>query len=311
MKTKKLRVTLAGILSAFIIVSTVVPVGMVAHAMTYVDEDFTTDTVINDDVQLTYLWPTFVGYNQKCVVVINGNMILEDGYYDDIEGFDVDGGFLYLFNGSFVIINGDLNLGYNARVFKAPGTSSKVIVTGSVTDKGNYNLDDDTLVQTSLQNVGYVAESDEYYEHFTSGGKVYTLNGNELVETTQAAVTKAPPAPAASINIVNKDAVIDGGKGYVRYITELTFDPGMTVESFGTWFIPSNLLATEDYATVQYDGSAITSGQSYNADLLGIPGTELDRSIVGISFVNFAGASETLTTIATSTVNSIITGGNE
>ena len=148
-----------------------------------------------------------------------------------------------------------------------------------------------------------------YAKGISAGSATVTATSN--ANNTKSASCDVTVTNPVSIQIVNMDAYIEGGKGYMRYITELTFDSSMTVDSYGTWFVPSDFLETDEYAVVKYENTPITSGQSYTADLLGIPESSLNRSIVGISFVNFEGVSETMTTISSSTVNSIIAGGNE
>ncbi len=317
-KLKKLSIALAGIMSAAAITA-VVPMGTVgtlgsvatvAHADTELyDEQISTDTVYNDNVTVPTVSTVWFGTEgHRCVVTINGNLTLEEGGQDpDDPEIEILGGLVYVNVNSLVIVNGDLHCKGGSCLLNDWG-EERVIVTGNIQIDYGAAVDEELLFPTSLQNITYVPATTEQKEHFTSGGKAYIIVGNGLVEASPADLATTIPT---SIQVESKDAYIAGGKGYMRYITRLTFDPSKTVESFGTWFVPSDLQATEDYATVQYDGSAITSGQSYNADLLGIPGTALDRSIVGISFVNFAGDANAVTTVETSTVNSIITGGIE
>ena len=229
---------------------------------------------------------------------------------------------LYSPSGNYKFNSGFLLLGKQNAYLELPAFSfdvEKIVFTGTSGASGNVQFNvfvgdnaASTAIKGSQGTLTFEINSD-----YQSAGNVYklkVLNAYNVQFTKIEIYEKASAVPVinpTSIQVVNKDAYIAGGKGYMRYITELSFDPSKTVTSFGTWFVPSDLLSTEDYATVQYDGSAITSGQSYTADLLGVPGTELDRSIVGISFVNFAGEAVPVTTVETSTVNSIITGGIE
>ena len=110
-----------------------------------------------------------------------------------------------------------------------------------------------------------------------------------------------------SIKITDKDAFVDeDGKGNLRFITAVNYVQGANVEYFGTWFIPQILLATapeDDRAKVQYDES-IESGQSYSADLLGIPAAALDIAIAAVSYMKVNGQ-EIATDVATASVNAV------
>ena len=112
---------------------------------------------------------------------------------------------------------------------------------------------------------------------------------------------------STSIKITDKDAFIDdGGMGYLRFITAVNYEQGSTVEYYGTWFIPQLLLANatdNDKAKVQYDNS-IESGQSFSADLFGIPNSALDLAIAAVSYMKVDGQ-ELATDVVTASVEAV------
>ena len=198
-------------------VTTLGGMATVAHAETTWNYDIDSDTVINDDVVVPMNKQLGIGYYNRCVVIINGSLTLEAGtedlWYDaeedEWDDFGDDGGWIYPFNGSLLIINGDLNVNKkcDAYVYNYD-MGSRIIVTGSINNNGGEV--EKGVITTSLSSIGYVADTDANYEYFTSGGKVYTFNGSEFVETTLDAVAKSTPATATYANVGDYPAQFAG-----------------------------------------------------------------------------------------------------
>ena len=244
MKIKKLGVCLASILSAFMLMSVVLaPVGMVAYAESVVGEDIydiDINTVINDDVVVPADAVWAVAWGDDCVVVINGNLTLEDGDPDD----DIDGGDLTVDSNGLVIVNGDLYVGVNGTLSNF-GSNSKVVVTGTVTIvPGAAEISDGVLVRTDLQNIAYVDGTIGQDAYFTSGGKFYTFNGSEFVEFT-------PPVTTTFVAQV-------GDTKYETLEEALAAAPsGATVK----------LLEDIDYSTTYTERNARDNGREHAVDL--------------------------------------------
>ena len=143
--------------------------------------------VVNGDVVVPRDNDVNIGENGRCVVTINGNLTLE-GYDEDDE--DSYGAYICLKNRSLIIVNGDVTIGDIAGIDEYESPDSKLIVTGTIYDE-NEGIWLENIITTDLENIEYVEENDEHYEYFTSGNKVYKLDGESFVETTLNAVSKA------------------------------------------------------------------------------------------------------------------------
>ena len=108
------------------------------------------------------------------------------------------------------------------------------------------------------------------------------------------------------------DAVITEAEGVqtgiIRFITKvdkLTDTP----ESFGTYMIPLFVFEKEESldaaAVVTYTGEEIQAGQTYSADLTGVPADYLDRPIYAQSFMNFAGENALMCKFTETSVNDV------
>jgi len=118
--------------------------------------------------------------------------------------------------------------------------------------------------------------------------------------------TVAVPVPT-TVEITAKDAYVDNdGLGNLRFVTEVNYAEGKSVQYFGTWFIPENLLndTTKENANVVYNAN-IESGKFFTADLIGIPANQLNRVIAGVSYLWFQGEDEVQTDVATATVEAL------
>ena len=108
----------------------------------------------------------------------------------------------------------------------------------------------------------------------------------------------------APISIAKIDAYVGSdGLGNLRFVSNVNYKGSRTVEYFGTWFLPEDLMATKPDAkvTLQSDGS-IASGSDFKADLVEIPAKDLDRAITGVSYVKFAGIDTVYTVQETTSV---------
>lgn len=108
------------------------------------------------------------------------------------------------------------------------------------------------------------------------------------------------------------DAVITEAEGVqtgiIRFITKvdkLTDTP----ESFGTYMIPLFVFEKEKSldaaAVVIYTGEKIQAGQTYSADLTGVPADYLNRPIYAQSFMNFAGENALMCKFTETSVNDV------
>ena len=274
MKMKKLGACLASVLSAFMIMSVVLaPVGMVAYAESVVGEDISdidTNTVIDDDVVVPAdnIWP--VAWGDDCVVVINGNLTLEDGDPSD----DIDGGDLTVDSNGLVIVNGDLYVGVAGTLSNFNTSTAKVVVTGTVTISPDAaEISDGVLVHTDLQNIAYVDGTVGQDAYYTSGGKFYTFNGSEFVEI-------APPVTTTYVAQV-------GDTKYETLEEALAAAPsGATVK----------LLENIDYSTTYTERNARDYGREHAVDLRNLT---LDMNGHTISTINatvvFGGNGATIT----------------
>ena len=114
-----------------------------------------------------------------------------------------------------------------------------------------------------------------------------------------------PVTTPTTVEITAKDAYVDNdGLGNLRFVTEVNYAEGKSVQYFGTWFIPENLLTdtTKEKANVVYNAN-IESGKFFTADLIGIPANQLNRVIAGVSYLWIQGADEVQTDVTTATVN--------
>lgn len=136
---------------------------------------------------------------------------------------------------------------------------------------------------------------------FISGGTFsdpvpaeYCAPGFEPVETENG-YGVAPVANAISANAV--DAIKEGAEGTIRFITKVDKLTG-TASSFGTYILPLDVFETvKDWssdlkAVVTYDGKekAINEGNTYAADLTGIPEEYFNKKIMAQSFMVVEGA---------------------
>lgn len=93
----------------------------------------------------------------------------------------------------------------------------------------------------------------------------------------------------AVITIIDTDKYIaQDGTGNIRYLTKAEIGSSQTVERYGTWFIPEDIFKSGQSVTVERT-DALESGQTFTADLLNIPQTELQRKIIGVSFIKLNG----------------------
>ena len=313
-KLKKLSIALAGIMSAAAITA-VVPAGTVgtlgsvatvAHADTefFGYEEISTDTVYNDNVIVPEgSIVEFGTANDRCIIEINGNLTLKQTVQEDPEDPDstIEGGLIYLNGGSLLIVNGDLTL-ESGSMLLFTGVTEKVIVTGNVDVHYGASLDGDYLVETSLQDITYVPANDNHYEYFTSGSKLYTLNGSTLVETTESAVSKTQPS-TAEISVEDVDAYIDDlGLGHLRVISTVLFD-GKDAEYYGAWFVPADLQDVDGKKAQVTVDETIESGDSFASDLRNIPAESNERSILVIPFIKLCGEESLATTSIVLTVS--------
>ncbi len=311
-KLKKLSIALAGIMSAAAITA-VVPAGTVgtlgsvatvAHADTELfDAEISTDTVYNDNVTVSTEGVVWFGTeNHRCIIVINGDLTLEESFWDEEMEDDIPGGLVYVNAGSLVIVNGDLHCKSGSSLLNDLGTE-KVIVTGTVTIDYAAVVSYELLYDTSLQDITYVPENDNHYAYFTSDTKLYTFNGSTFVETTEAAVSKTQPS-TAEISVDDVDAYIDDlGLGHLRVISKVLFD-GKDAEYYGAWFIPADLQDDDNYEKAQVTVSAeIESGDTFASDLRNIPAESLGRNILVIPFIKLCGEESLATTSIVLTVS--------
>ena len=237
-----------------------------------------------------------------------------------------------------VTINGGLNVkGATVTVDEvtAETTASKYYAVWAETD-ATVTINSGTFTDAQTGGKGVIATGKN-----AEGGAVININGgtfnagNKVVYSAEAdsikiaggtftkAVAEEYCAPdfnpvdngngtygvapvAAAVEIVEKDAYVDElGQGNLRFVTRLTYDAGETVEYFGTWFIPENLLnnTSKEKSVAEYTGSGINSGNYFTADLLDIPATELDRSIAGVSYVKLEGSDKVETDVTFASVN--------
>ena len=108
----------------------------------------------------------------------------------------------------------------------------------------------------------------------------------------------------APISIAKIDAYVgNDGLGNLRFVTNVNYNENHTVEYYGTWFLPENLLNT-DKPKVQLETTGqIASGSNFKADLVGIPASQLARQITGVSYVKYAGIVDAYTVQKTTCVN--------
>ena len=313
-KLKKLSIALAGIMSAAAITA-VVPAGTVgtlgsvatvAHAETELDGyvEIETDTVYNDDVIVTTgSIVEFGTEGHRCIIEINGNLTLKQTVQEDPEDPDstIEGGIIYVNSGSLVIVKGNLILESGSCLLDDKGTE-KVIVTGNVDKHYGAVMSEDYLVETSLQDITYVPANDNHYEYFTSGSKLYTLNGSTLEETTESAVSKTQPS-TAEISVEDVDAYIDDlGLGHLRVISRVLFD-GKDAEYYGAWFVPADLQDVDGKKAQVTVDETIESGDSFASDLRNIPAASHERSILVIPFIKLCGEESLATTSIVLTVS--------
>lgn len=162
---------------------------------------------------------------------------------------------------------------------------------GSIEDMLTVN---GTYSQPGVVSVDATKDADGKYISGTILGEnkdSYIADGFEAVDNENGTytVTEKP----AKVEITATDAYVDenSGLGNLRYITTATVGENATVEYFGTWFIPYDIFTNDSSSlnvTVQKN-EAITSGQTYSADLLSIPASELERKIIGVSFIKLSG----------------------
>lgn len=136
----------------------------------------------------------------------------------------------------------------------------------------------------------------------------YVAEGYTVIENEDGtySVTLKEEKKNATVEIVKFDSYEDEDYGYLRAITEVGFESG-TVEYYGTWFIPEDLMDEEDNddykVVIRYDESDIESGDTFAADLMGIPKSDSDRGIAAVSFIKLVEGDEVETDAVITTVN--------
>ena len=136
----------------------------------------------------------------------------------------------------------------------------------------------------------------------------YVAEGYTVIENEDGtySVTLKEQKKNATVEIVKFDSYEDEDYGYLRAITEVGFESG-TVEYYGTWFIPEDLMDEEDNddykVVIRYDESDIESGDTFAADLMCIPKSDSDREIAAVSFIKLVDMDEVETDAVITTVN--------
>ena len=116
--------------------------------------------------------------------------------------------------------------------------------------------------------------------------KIYPYYENEEMTQLVYLPTATVLSASATDAVVNEDST-----GMIRFITKVEALNG-TATSFGTWILPLKVFerVQEDWASnlkavVTYDGKSINAGETFAADLTGIPEKYFGEDIVAQSFM--------------------------
>ena len=180
-------------------------------------------------------------------------------------------------------INGDISVGPSN-----DATNALILTSGTVTG--------DILMASEQAADATVAKANTFTQAAPAGYE-WVDNGDGTSELA--------PASTVTVSIADIDSYVDEmGIGYLRFVSKVNFTSADTIEYYGTWFIPENLLGESGYEsrTVKiYD--PIENGGFFNADLLEIPYIDLNRPIAGVSFVKAYDQDEISTSVETASVN--------
>lgn len=129
----------------------------------------------------------------------------------------------------------------------------------------------------------------------------YCAEGFEPTENADGTFGVAPIENQISANVVDAVTTETDGTttGTIRFITKVDQLTG-TPTSFGTYMLPFAVFEKEGlaeglYAVVQYNNQAIKTGETYAADLTGVPGEYLGAKIYAKSFMIIQGEENALT----------------
>ncbi len=127
----------------------------------------------------------------------------------------------------------------------------------------------------------YAAYADLYIKYGDSNHDC-KLDGTSTILLANSEITNNLP----SVEISDADAYIDkNGNGNLRFISKVSVPANTTVTTFGTWLIPENIFDSADSKKLTIEKNNDLSGDSFAADLMEIPSTELDRKILGVSYI--------------------------
>ncbi len=127
----------------------------------------------------------------------------------------------------------------------------------------------------------YAAYADLYIKYGDSKHDC-SLQGTSTILLANSEIVNNLP----SVEISDADAYIgESGKGNLRFITKVSVPADTAVTTFGTWLIPADIFDTAPDKKLIIENSNL-SGDTFAADLMEIPSTELDRTILGVSYID-------------------------
>lgn len=146
----------------------------------------------------------------------------------------------------------------------------------------------------------YAAYADLYIKYGDSKHDC-SLEGTSTILLANSEIVNNLP----SVEISDADAYIgESGKGNLRFITKVSVPTDTAVTTFGTWLIPANIFDTAPDKKLTIENKNL-NGDTFAADLMEIPSTELDRTIIGVSYIDTEYGSASSAT-KTATVNGYI-----